>query len=107
MITQETAARIWGCYREIATAKQLLQDAKKELERDPKENPFPRDPFGHKRGLQLGVPLGENSQRLYDVPHGLALTMIRAHIAEQERALVEANEQARIELDYIPPPPAS
>ena len=98
MITKETAARIWTCYREIAAGKSLLEDAEKNLARDPKEDPFPRDPFGRKAGLQLGIPSGQNTHRLFDVPPKLALSMIRAHIAEQERQLVEANEQARIEL---------
>jgi hypothetical protein len=98
MITVETAAQIWTCYREIAAGKKLLEDAEKQLHSEPKEDPFPRDPFGRKRGLQLGVPSGENSHRLFDVPPRLALSVIRAHIAEQERQLVVANEAARIEL---------
>lgn len=101
MISQETAARIWTCYREIALGKKLLEEAEEQLKRDPKEDPFPRDPFGRKRGLQLGVPSSDTAHRLFDVPPRLALAVIRAHVAEQERQLVEANEAARIELETV------
>ena len=99
MITQETSARIWTCYREIDAGRKLLEDAQKELTRNPDEDPFPKDPFGKKRGLQLGIPSGRDSTRLFDVAPRLAISVIRAHIAECEKNLVEANEQARIELE--------
>jgi len=100
MITEKTAARIWTCYREIAAGKKLLKDGEVALADNPHEDPFPRDPFGQKRGLQLGIPSGNTSHRLFDVPPQLAFSVIRAHIAEQERMLKEANEQARIELEF-------
>lgn len=100
MICQETAGRLWNCYREIDVANKLLTELEEHL-KDPNWKPTPlRDTFGRDRGLSLGVPCGnDNSQRLYNVPSRLALSMIRAHIAEQQKQLVEANEQARIELE--------
>lgn len=74
------------------------------------QDPNPRDPFGRQRNLQLGIPSGEHSQRLFDVAPRLAISVIRAHIAEKQRELAEANEQARIELatpePAAPVPPA-
>lgn len=100
MISLETASRIWNCYREIKVSKDLLKELEEHL-KDPRWNPSPcKDSFGRDVGLSMGVPCGsDNSQRLYNVPLRLSLSIIRTHIAEQERQLVEANEQARIELD--------
>lgn len=97
MITQETAARIWNAYREIATAKELLA----EMEKANKglEGPTPREEWRRKYEYQLGVPTGVSSHRLYNVSPKLGESVIRAHIANQEAELAEANEQARIELN--------
>ena len=67
-IQQETAARIWQCYREIQTAEKLLNDMK------------------------------ENDHRLFDVSLHLTKSVIKSHIASRKTKLVEANEQTRIEL---------
>lgn len=100
MITQETAAAIWNAYREIAAAEKLLADmeAESKWEHD-KTAPVLKDAFGRKRNLQLGIPSGENSHRLFDVPMQLAGSVIRAHIAAKQTELTVANERARIELN--------
>ena len=99
MITQETAAAIWTAYREIETAEKLLADmaAEQKWEHD-KTAPTLKDAFGHKQHLQLGIPSGSNSHRLFQVPPQLAGSVIRAHIASKKAELAAANEQARIEL---------
>lgn len=99
MISQETAARIWECYREIEAGQTLLKDlAEAANENDDLCAPALSDVFGRKRHLQLGVPSGNHCHRLLRVDPGLAESVIRAHIANQEDALAEANEHARIEL---------
>ena len=100
MITAETAARIWNCYREIRAAKKLLKDmakATKEFDFD-KYAPRLKDAFGRERQLQLGVPTGEGCHQLFEVHPELAESIIRAHIAAKRAALIEANESARVEL---------
>ena len=74
MIEQETAARIWQCYREIQAAKKLLEDMKKRKEDCPHDShgQHLRDSFGRRQSLQLGIPSGENAHRLYDVSPELA-----------------------------------
>ncbi len=62
-------------------------------------DPNPRDAFGRQRNLTLGVPSGDDCQRMFDVAPRLAVSVISAHIAEKRRELVEACEQARLELD--------
>lgn len=98
LIQQETAARIWQCYREIETAEKLLRDMKKARENSSQDQHAEclQDAFGHRRKLQLGIPCGENSHRLFDVQPKLAESIIRAHIAAKKNELIEANEQARI-----------
>lgn len=105
MITRETAERIWIAYREIETAEKLLTDMAKEREDQfrweqdkGKHEPTLKDAFGRRRHLQLGVPSGENSHRVFDVSPQLAESVIKAHIANKEKELVEAQESARMEL---------
>lgn len=100
-ITQETAAKIWSCYREIETSEGLLKDLKDGLKKNrhyEKHAPVLKDAFGAERHLQLGVPSGENSHRLFGVQPELAVSVINAHIANQKAKLVEYNEAAKIEL---------
>lgn len=100
MITQETAAAIWNAYREIEAGEKMLADMEKESKWEmDKTAPALKDAFGHKRHLQLGVPSGDNSHRLLSVNPALAVSVIRAHIANKRKELVEANERARIELN--------
>lgn len=104
MISQETAARLWNCYREIAAGEQLLADLKSAGEEfwDDIRHKTLTDAFGRRRKLQLGVPSGDSSHRLLDVAPALAESVIRAHIANKRAELAEANEQARIELGDVP-----
>ena len=102
MITQKTAERIWSAYREIEAGEKLLADmaairAEPFSDRD-RHAPTLKDAFGRARHLQLGIPSGENGHRIFDVAPELAESVIRAHIAKKQVELVEANEQARIEL---------
>ena len=100
MITQETAARVWNCYREIEAAEKLLKDMADGMDKweQDKHAPTLKDAFGRRRQLQLGIPSGENGHRIYDVDPLLAQSVIRAHIGKKQAELVQANEQARIEL---------
>jgi hypothetical protein len=101
MITADTAAKIWNCYREIRSGNKLLKDmakAAKEFQID-KHAPRLKDAFGRERQLQLGVPCGEGSHQLFEVRPELAESIIRAHIAAKKLELAEANEQARVELN--------
>jgi hypothetical protein len=103
MIRQETAARIWNCYREIEAGEKLLADMA-EVEkryRADKTAPTLKDAFGERRHLQLGIPSGDACHRLLDVHPDLAKSCIRSHIATKRAQLVEANEQARVELDTV------
>ncbi|MBC8125820.1 MAG: hypothetical protein H8M99_01550 [Gloeobacteraceae cyanobacterium ES-bin-144] len=102
MITQETAAAIWHAYREIATAEKLLADMKAEREKPfselNKHSPTIKDAFGRPRHLELGIPSGDNSHRIFQVNPQMAESIIRSHIGQKQAELVDANERARIEL---------
>ena len=99
MITQETIANIWHAHREIAAGEKLLEDIADALKWEcDKTAPLLKDAFGRKRQLQLGIPSGENSHRLFDVAPSLAVHIIRAHIANKKAELVAANEAAKIEM---------
>ena len=99
-LSNDTLQLIWSAQREIDTGKKLLSDLEKTIEQneyDPHAQAL-KDAFGRHRDLQLGVPSSENSRRLFNVSPQLAVAIIRAHIAQKEAQLVEANERARIEL---------
>ena len=99
MITQETAERIWSCYREIKASEKLLADmqAMKESYSTDRHNQKLKDAFGRGQNLQLGIPSGENGHRIFDVSPELAVSVIKSHMAKKMAELEEANEQAKIE----------
>lgn len=101
MITQETAALIYGAHREIEAGQKLLEDMKSIREREQLDRTQPaiKDAFGVRRHLQLGIPSGENSHRILDVSPVLAESVIRAHIVNKQAELAQYQERARIELD--------
>jgi len=100
MITAKTIERIWSCQREVSVGKELLEEMKK-IEENVRHNPAAermKDAFGRQHNLQLGVPSGRDTHRLLNVSPKLAVSIITAHIANKEAELIEANEQAKIEL---------
>lgn len=102
MISKDTASRIWECHREIAVAERLLVDIAEAKDSDDPHAGTLRDVFGRRRNFQLGIPSGESGHRLFNVSPTLAQSIIRAHIANKQAELAEANEQARIELSTKP-----
>jgi len=96
-ITEDTAFAILTAYREIKSATTLLADIEQAIA----DRPSSFDLEHRYKRYQLGVPSGESSTRIFDVRPELAKSVVLAHIAEQERRLVEANERARIELGAV------
>ena len=88
LISKETAQQIAYAWREIDVAQKLLEEISQEVERQGRIDI--RDAFGRQMHcLQLGVPQGAASHRLFDVPWKIARPIIELHIAEQ-KALIEA-----------------
>jgi hypothetical protein len=100
MITSETALAIAMAYREVETAEKLLAEILNTMnERRHGDPPDIRDAFGRRQqGLTLGVPSGDNGQRLFNVPWALCKPVIEAHIASQKAIIGALCESARIEL---------
>lgn len=96
MITKETARRIYNAYSEIENCDKLMKDMKEALEKN--GEPKLQDSFGNRRGLQLGVPCGNDAHRLFNVPTDLAVTIIEAHRVNHEDLLKELRGIAIIEL---------
>lgn len=100
MITEDTARKIALAYREVEVGEQLLAEINEAIGR--RVAPDIRDAFGRQAdGLQLGVPSGNNGQRLFNVPWNLARPVIEAHIAQQKAIVGALSEKARIELNGV------
>lgn len=97
MITKEIAGQIWNCYHEIEKAEKLLNDMNESLKGHNDRNLI--DAFGRRKGLQLGVPLGSDSHRLYDVRPELGVKIVEAHIAYKKAELVELQKIAEIGVE--------
>lgn len=99
MITKETAAKIYFCHEQIENCKKLISDMAETLKIDSeKETPQLSNAFGEKAGLQLGVPSGMGSHRLFGVNAELAVKIIEKHIEEKTIRLNELMAIAKIEL---------
>lgn len=98
-ISKDTATQIALAYRELETAEKLLAQITEALSR--RSAPDIRDLFGRVQdGLQLGVPTGDMSSRLFHVPWSMARPVIEAHIAQQRAIIAALSEKAKTELLY-------
>lgn len=96
LISKTTATDIALAYRELETATKLLAEIQDTRSRY--EAVDIRDAFGRQvSGLQLGVPSGENSQRLFNVPWEIAKPVIETHIATQRAKIAALSQTAIIE----------
>jgi hypothetical protein len=106
MLSSETALSIWRVQEEIKKGKELLEKLVSDIENG-KETPGGRLP-GSTPGtsLQLSVPtrfgVDDSGFRLYMVSPVLGLSIVRSHIAQMEKHLVDLNEAARMELVNAP-----
>lgn len=97
MISKETAIDIALAHREIEVARELLNEIKKAEDR--REVPDVRDAFGRRHGgLEMGIPSGQSSRRLFNVPWSLAKVVIETHIVAQEQVIKALNVKAAIEV---------
>lgn len=98
MIGFETAQAIAFAYRDVCVAEKLLADINEAKARQ-REAPDIRDAFGRQvRGLELSVPSGDTSCRLFNVSWELAQPIIETYIAQQKAIIAALSEKARIEL---------
>src|SRR5690349_20778831 len=95
MLTQKTAAAIHNCHQQIANAETLLKDMHEAYVQNDSMDLI--DAFGRKRGLQLGVPSGRDSHRIFNVDNDLAVVIIEAQIAKYKTQLAALNELAKQE----------
>lgn len=100
MLSKEICEKIWHCHREIEAGEKLLADIKETIAKQ-RHDPLPpalKDHFGHRADLQLGIPHGDNSHRLFKVSFDLAEPVIRTHIANKKADLARLNEVALLEI---------
>lgn len=97
MISQTTATDIAVIYRDIEAAEKLLEETRAAIAK--MDQVDIRDVFGRRvRSLEMGVPSGENSRRIMQVPFDLAIPVIEAMIASHNAKLKALNEKARAEI---------
>lgn len=99
MITKETCVQIWNAHNEIENSRLLIKNMAKIVSEDKeKRAPTLTDAFGDRRGLQLGVPTGNNGHNLYNVSVELAVKVIEQHIEMNQLRLTELMAIVKIEL---------
>lgn len=97
MISLETVKEMALTYREIEASEKLLADIDAASRSYNAEDI--RDVFGRVQGnIELGVPSGENSKRIFRLQWSLAKPVIEAHIAHCKTQLTILNEKAKSEL---------
>ena len=97
LISKQTAMDIALAYREVENAENLLAEITDEFNR--RTTPDIRDAFGRLQdGLQLGVPSGSNSHRLFNVPWSICKPVIELHIQEQRSKIAILTERAKDEM---------
>lgn len=97
IVTKETGHRIWLAHREIEVATKMLADIRECRGTD---MPQPDSPYRDVR-YQLGVPMG-TGHRLIAVGNTVAIAVIEAHIADMQRELRVASNDALRELGHRP-----
>lgn len=96
VISKQVAMDIALAWREIEAAEELLKEVSQERVRH--RDVDIRDAFGRRQdGLQLGVPSGQNSHRLFGVPWEMCAPIIEAHIARKRQKIALLSRQALIE----------
>lgn len=106
MISYKTAYDIACAHQEIERAEKMLKDTQDAISR--RTAPDIRDAFGRSQGgLQLGVPSGDGSTRLYMVDWNLCIPVLTAHIGQTRAKLAALNEVARSEIDAPAPDEAT
>ncbi|TWD58137.1 hypothetical protein FB480_101892 [Agrobacterium vitis] len=98
LISKQTAMDIALAYREIEAAEALLKEVTDAINR--REMPDIRDAFGRSQtGLQLGVPSGKDSHRLFNVPWAICKPVLETHIAESRAKVMLLTEKAKSEMN--------
>ena len=96
MLTRGTATDMAMIYREIECAEQLLADVHAAIDKFVQVDI--RDAFGRRCDtLELGIPSGDRSRRILQVPYQLAIPIIEATMANHHARLKALNEKARVE----------
>ena len=96
-ISKETATDIALAYREVERGQELLDKVKEARSRH--ETVDVRDAFGRPQGgLQLGVPSGNSSHTLCNVPWVMAKPIIEAHITQQQSLIETLSQKALLEM---------
>ncbi len=96
-LTRETVTDMAVIFRDLEAAEKLLADVRLAITQ--LEQGDIRDVFGRRTtSLELGVPSGDNSRRILQVPYPMAIPMIEATIAAHHARLKMLESKARAEL---------
>lgn len=99
MLSKETAVKIAHSYIEIENTEKLMSDMADNIRADAERGePSMYNAFGERVGLELGVPCGKNSHRLFGVNADLAVKVIEAHREAKTKRLHELMTLAKIEM---------
>ena len=86
MINKTLSKKIWTCHNEIEKSELLLKEMSETYD-DNTDNYELKDTWGKGQRLQIGVPMGSDRHRLYDVDYKLARKIIKKHIKKKKKKL--------------------
>ena len=95
MISKDLARQIHNAHCQIENCDKLVSDMAKEIDNHGDEKLM--DAFGHRKGLQLGIPSGDNCHRLLNVSPEMAIKVINEHKEFNQSELKRLNALALIQ----------
>ena len=99
MLSKEICVKIWNAYQQVENGKKLIEEMEEVLRnnKDLKEPCF-RNAFGERVGLELGVPSGRDSSRIFGLSNVLGKKIIKEHVRNSKKRLKELMKEAEFEL---------
>ena len=96
MISKELCRQIYTCYDQIERCDKLISDMNEAIEKSGSSDLL--DAFGSRKGLELGIPSGNNSHRIVNVSPEIAIKVIIEHKEFNQRELTRLNGHAQIQI---------
>lgn len=97
MISKDLSRKIYNCHSELEKCDELIKKMSEAI--DKTGEPKLLDAFGERKGLQLGIPCGDNGHKLLNVSPQMAIKVIQEHKDFNQSELKRLNGLALIQAE--------